>query len=119
VSGSALREPAETTHGVDRREAFFTDTAWFGRMQNTPNQVSGWHVHLNHDTYGHPLVGRAFAEFGPGGRERIVPGQGDFIEIPRGVVHREGNPDDAPNDGIILRVGRGPVIANLEGPPEG
>ena len=119
VSSDHLVQPAETTPGVERMEAFATGTAWFGRVRNGPKQASIWHVHPNHDTYGHPLVGRFFADFGRGGRERVVAGPGDFIEIPRGVVHREGNPDDALNDGIILRVGSGQVIVNLDGPLEG
>jgi uncharacterized RmlC-like cupin family protein len=111
--------PAEVTPGVTRLQAFLTDQAWFGRAGNSPFQESAWHVHPNHDTYGHPVVGRFFADFGPGGRERAIAEPGDVIEIPRGVVHREGNPDDGTSDGIVLRVGSGPVIVNLDGPPEG
>lgn len=119
VHETDLRPPAETTPGVSRLEAFLTDRAWFGRVGNTSHQESRWHVHPNHDTYGHPVTGRFFADFGPGGRERAIAGPGDVIEIPRGVVHREGNPDEGTTDGIVLRVGSGQVIVNLDGPPEG
>jgi uncharacterized RmlC-like cupin family protein len=114
-----LELPEEVTPGVSRLQAFLTDRAWFGRVGNGPFQESAWHVHPNHDTYGHPVIGRFFADFGPGGRERAIAEPGDVIEIPRGVVHREGNPDDGTTDGIVLRVGSGPVIVNLDGPPEG
>jgi uncharacterized RmlC-like cupin family protein len=118
VRANDLTVPAETTPGVTRREAFLTDRAWFGRVGNSARQASAWHVHPNHDTYGYPMTGRFFADFGPGGRERAIAGPGDVIEIPRGVGHREGNPDDGATDGIVLRVGRGPIIVPLDGPLE-
>jgi len=43
----------------------------------------------------------------------------DPVTIPRGVVHREGNPDAGSTDGIILRVGSGPITVLLDGPPDG
>ena len=113
-----LRQPAEITPGVTRLEAVHNDRAWFGRVGNTGRQLSAWHVHPNHDTYGYPVTGRFLADFGPGGRERAIAGPGDVVEIPRGVVHREGNPDEGDTDGIILRVGSGPITVLLDGPPE-
>lgn len=119
VRRDELRLPAEVTPGVTRLEAIQTDRAWFGRVGNTGRQLSAWHVHPNHDTYGYPVTGRFLADFGPGGRQRAIAGPGDLIEIPRGVIHREGNPDDGTTDGIVLRVGSGPMTVLLDGPPEG
>ena len=46
--------------------------------------------------------------------ERVLAG--DFVLIPKGVIHREGNAGAEPNDGVIVRVGEGPVTINLDGP---
>jgi uncharacterized RmlC-like cupin family protein len=61
-------------------------------------------------------------------RPTLVPGDalteavpqtpGDFGLIPKGLVHREGNAGDDPNEGVLLRVGTGPVTVNLDGPEE-
>ncbi len=89
---------------------------WVGRVENAAHQASGWHVHPGHDTYGHVTRGRFFVEFGPGGNERVEIEPGDFVLIPKGVVHREGNAGAEPNDGVIVRVGEGPVTVNVDGP---
>ena len=87
-----------------------------GRIENEAHQASDWHVHPGHDTYGHVTRGRFFLEFGPGGSERVEVEQGDFVFIPKGVVHREGNAGAEANDGVIGRVGEGPLTVVLEGP---
>ena len=104
------------TPGVTRFEAFADGHVWVGRIENTPHQESDWHVHPGHDTYGHVTRGRFFVEFGSGGSERIEVAPGDFVLIPKGVVHREGNAGADPNDGVVVRVGQGPVTVNLDGP---
>ena len=55
-------------------------------------------------------------EFGPGGTESVEGGPGDFVRIPKGVVHREGNPGTEPNEAIVFRVGEGEVLVNVDGP---
>ena len=55
-------------------------------------------------------------EFGPGGSERIEIAPEDFALIPKGVVHREGNAGADETDGIVVRVGQGPMTVNLDGP---
>lgn len=52
----------------------------------------------------------------PGGSDRVEIAPGDFVLIPMGVVHREGNAGAEPNDGVIVRVGEGPVTVDLDGP---
>jgi quercetin dioxygenase-like cupin family protein len=104
------------TPGVTRFEAFADEHVWVGRIENAPHQESDWHVHPGHDTFGHVTRGRFFVEFGPDGSERIEVALGDFVLIPKGVVHREGNAGAEPNVGIVVRVGQGPVTVNLDGP---
>jgi uncharacterized RmlC-like cupin family protein len=117
VRRDELRGEPTPTPGVTRFEAFSHEHVWVGRIQNDPDHdASDWHVHPGHDTYGHVISGRFFVEFGTGGAERLEVEPGDFVVIPKGVVHREGNAGSEPNDGIIVRVGEGPVTVNLAGP---
>ena len=118
VTKHELAAASQSTPGVARFEAFADEHVWVGRVHNTPRQESGWHVHPGHDTYAYCIGGRFFIDFGPGGTERIEITPGDFGLVPKGVVHREGNPVDEPNEGIVFRVGSGPVIVNLDGPEE-
>jgi quercetin dioxygenase-like cupin family protein len=118
IKGADLIEAGQPTPGVTRATAFADETVWVGTVRNAPRQESGWHVHPGHDTYAYAIEGLFFVDFGPGGRERILIEPGDFALIPRGVVHREGNAGDEPNDGIAFRVGSGPVTVNLDGPED-
>ena len=111
-----LRAAATPTPGVTRFEAFADDSVWVGRIENEPHQVSDWHVHPGHDTYAHVTDGLFFVEFGPGGSERFEIAPGDFVLIPKGVVHREGNAGSVPTVGIAVRIGGGTVSVNLDGP---
>lgn len=104
------------TPGVLRQRAFDNGSVWIGRIRNSAHQMSGWHVHPGHDTYAYCVDGRFVVEFGPGGSESISFEPGDFGLIPRGLVHREGNPAGDPNEGLVFRVGQGPVVVNLGGP---
>jgi quercetin dioxygenase-like cupin family protein len=119
VTREELHGEPTPTPGVTRFEAFANGHVWVGRVENAAHQVSGWHVHPGHDTYGHVTRGRFCVEFGPGGSERVEIAPGDFVLIPRGVVHREGNAGGEPNDGVIVRVGDGPLTVNLDGPDGG
>jgi hypothetical protein len=38
------------------------------------------------------------------------------VLIPKGVVHREGNPGHEPNEAIVFRVGERELLVNVEGP---
>lgn len=41
---------------------------------------------------------------------------GDFVHVPKGVVHREMNPFDEEGAIVLMRVGSGPPVVNVEGP---
>ena len=60
--------------------------------------------------------GRLRLEFGPGGTQSVEGGPGDFVLIPKGVVHREGNPGTEANEAIVFRVGEGELLVNVDGP---
>jgi hypothetical protein len=70
-------------------------------------------VHPGYDTYVFQTEGRLRLEFGAGGTESVEGGPGDFVLIPKGLVHREGNPGTEPNEAIVFRVGEGGVLVNV------
>jgi quercetin dioxygenase-like cupin family protein len=113
-----LRSPALTTPGIDRREAFADDNVWVGTARTEPGIWSDWHRHPGHDTYAYAIEGRFRIEFDADG-SGIEAGPGGFLLIPAGAPHREGNPGDVANFGVVFRIGEGPVIEPLAGPPTG
>jgi uncharacterized RmlC-like cupin family protein len=105
------------TPGMERQQAFATDGLWAGRVRTEAGMVSGWHHHGDYETVIYVLTGALRMEFGPGGAETVVAGPGDFVLVPKGLIHRESNPSDVPADLIGVRVGRGESVIAVEGPP--
>ena len=87
-----------------------------GRSRTQGGTWSAWHVHPGYDTYVFQTEGRLRLEFGAGGTESMEGGPGDFVLIPKGLVHRERNPGTEPNEAIVFRVGEGEVLVNVDGP---
>ncbi len=50
------------------------------------------------------------------GQRSSTPTPGDFVFVPKGAIHREGNPTGTDGDVIVVRVGHGPVVINVDGP---
>jgi uncharacterized RmlC-like cupin family protein len=120
VRSDALRSAAATTTGMDRREAFDHDGVWAGTVRTDAGVVTGWHVHPGHDTYVYVISGSAVVESGPGGRDVDLAEAGDFILIPRGLVHREGTAAGSQGvEGVLVRVGEGEIVTNVDGPEPG
>jgi quercetin dioxygenase-like cupin family protein len=107
---------AAPTPGVLREVAFDTDRATLMRARAEPGAVSGWHHHGDRDVLGHVVRGRARFEFGPGGQESTEVEEGGFFHVPAGLVHREINPLDEPQEIVLVVVGEGPLVVNLDGP---
>jgi uncharacterized RmlC-like cupin family protein len=107
---------ADATAGLVREQAVTDGELWVGLVRAAPQRPSGWHHHGRYDTYLYVTRGQVSFDFGPGGREHVEAGPGDFVHVPKGVVHREVNP--APEEGVVIlvRVGTGPEVVNLEGP---
>lgn len=120
VHAAEMRVPAVTTPGMDRREAYDHDGVWAGTLRTTPGVVTGWHVHAGHDTYIYVVAGSATIESGPGGRIRDEAGAGDFVLIPRGLIHREGTAAGSHGvEAVLVRVGEGEPVTNVDGPEPG
>ena len=116
--GSAQRTVAAgpATPGMVREQAFASDDRWVGVVRTEPGVRSGWHHHGDTDTYFYVLSGAMELEFGPGGRDRLRVGAGDFVHVPQGLIHREGTPPDEPAEVAVVRIGSGAPVVNVEGP---
>ena len=49
-------------------------------------------------------------------RTEVILEGGDFVYVPKGAVHREGNPSAEPADLIVVRAGVGESTFNVDGP---
>lgn len=116
VAPDALRRAPMPTPGLVREIAFDLERAMMLRARAAPRAASGWHHHGDRDVFGYLLKGRARFEFGPGGREWAEVEAGGFFHVPRGLVHRDVNPTDEPQEFALTFVGSGPLVVNVDGP---
>lgn len=108
---------ADATSGMVREQAVAGDGIWAGLVRTASGRPSGWHHHGEYDTYFYVQAAAIRMEFGPGGADVVEARPGDFVHVPRGVIHREVNPADEEGAVILVRVGSGgPPVVNVEGP---
>ena len=107
------------TPGMLREVAFAGEDRWVGFVRTEPGVRSGWHHYGDTDTYFYVLHGAMELEFGPDGHERLAVGAGDFAHVPAGLVHREGTRADEPAEIVLVRIGHGQPVVNVEGPEPG
>ncbi len=108
--------PADGTPGIERFVALESGRALLTRVHVGPRVESGWHHHGRREVFGHVLLGTVRFEFGPGGRGSTEVGEGGYFQVPVGLVHRDVNPEDRPQDLVIAFVGDGPLVVNVDGP---
>jgi uncharacterized RmlC-like cupin family protein len=104
------------TPGMVRERAFAADGYWVGVVKTGAGMVSGWHHHGAYDTFVYLVSGRARVEFGPGGTEVREAMAGGFAHIPKGVIHRESNPGDEESVAVVVRLGTGVPVVNVDRP---
>lgn len=109
---------AAQTPGMVREQAFTPEGRWVGFVRVEPGMVSGWHHHGDHHSYLYVVSGRGRFEFGPGGSTAVDVEAGDFVEVPPRVVHRESNPGDREQTLVVVRIGEGPPLVNVDGPDQ-
>ncbi len=114
--GDDQLQEAQGTPGLRRRVAFDADGHWFGHVEASPQTMSGWHHHGDNVTFGYVLKGKVTLEFGPGGREQVEVSEGEYFEVPKPLVHREGNMSTEAGEIILGRFGRGPVVIPVDAP---
>ena len=110
------RRPGPSTPGMDRQEAVATDHMWSGVVRTEAGMVSGWHHHGEYESTIYVLTGWLRMESGPDGSSILEAGPGDFVYVPKGVVHRESNPGAEPADIVVVRAGQGESTVNVDGP---
>lgn len=108
------RRVADPTPGKVREQAIAVGGLWSGLVRTEPGVASGWHHHGDHDTSVYVIAGTLRIEFGPGGTQSADAGPGDFVHIPKQVVHREVNPGPIPSQEIVTRSGTGPLTINVD-----
>ena len=110
------RRKGPPTPGMEREEAFATGNVWAGLVRTEAGVVSGWHHHGEYETVIYVVAGCLRMEFGPEGSDTVEAGPGDFVYVPKGVVHRESNPGAEPADLVGVRTGSGNSTFNVDGP---
>lgn len=113
------RVEADPTPGMIREQAVAVDGLWAGLVRTEAGMVSGWHHHGDYESTIYVVAGRLRMESGPGGGEVVEAGPGDFLHVPAGAVHREGNPTAEESHIVVVRAGRGQPTFNVDGPAEG
>ena len=119
VVGKGTLNAGPQTAGTVRAEALVTENLWFGEVHTEPRAVSGWHHHAEHATYGYVVSGGLRFEFGSEGRQSVEAVPGDFFIVEPHVVHREGNPSSQEQVLVVMRIGSGPTVINVDGPEKG
>ena len=110
------RSSGAPTAGMIREEAVASDGMWAGLVRTEPSMASGWHHHGDYETAIYVVSGQLRMEFGAEGRDQEEAGPGDFIHVPKSVIHRESNPLDEEATLIVVRAGSGEPVVNVEGP---
>ena len=102
----------QSTPGMARSQAFTSEDTWTGTVVTAPGTASGWHHHGEHRSY--LYVARGVAHFVNAEGSELTAGAGDFVFIGPGEVHREINPGQDESEIVLFRVGKGPVVTNVE-----
>ncbi len=104
------------TPGMSREQAFSDDGMWSGYVHTAPGMTSGWHHHNEYDTVVYEVFGTLRMESGVDGKEIVNAKPGDFVFIPRHTVHRESNPSKEEAGLVVVRVGSGIPVVNVDAP---
>jgi uncharacterized RmlC-like cupin family protein len=113
------RVEGERTPGMTREQAIAVDGMWAGLVRTEARTTSGWHHHADYDTSIYVVRGLLRMESGPGGSHVVDARPGDFLHVPKGAIHREGNPGSEESHIVVVRAGRGPAVVNVDGPAPG
>jgi uncharacterized RmlC-like cupin family protein len=110
------RVEGEHTPGMTREQAIEVPGMWAGFVRTEAQTTTGWHHHADYETTIYVVSGSLRMESGPGGAEVLEAGPGDFLRVPKGAIHREGNPGDEQSHLVVVRAGEGPAVVNVDGP---
>ena len=110
------RVEGDPTPGLVREQAISIEGMWAGLVTTEAGMISGWHHHGDYDTSIYVIDGALRMESGSNGESVVEAGSGDFLHVPRGAVHREGNPEATASHIVVVRSGTGPAVINVDGP---
>ena len=111
------RQRATTqTSGMSREEAVSNDEMWSGYVHTAAGMTSGWHHHDDYDTVVYVVSGALRMELGADGKEIVDAKPGDFVFIPKHTIHRELNPSKEEAGLVVVRVGSGVPVVNVDAP---
>ena len=113
------RVEGQRTPGMTREQAISIEGMWAGLVRTDARMITDWHHHAEYDTSIYVVSGSLRMESGPGGSSVVEARQGDFLHVPRGAIHREGNAGGEESQLIVVRAGHGPAVVNVEGPAPG
>lgn len=113
------RVAGDPTPGMAREQAIAVEGMWAGLAHTEAHMTSQWHHHADYETSIYVLSGALRMESGPGGSQVDEAGPGDFLHVPRGAIHREGNPSTEESHIVVVRAGTGPAVVNVDGPAPG
>ena len=113
------RVEGDRTPGMTREQAIAVEGMWAGLVRTAAGTTTAWHHHADYDSSIYVVRGTLRVESGPGGSAVVEAGPGDFLHVPKGAIHREGNPGDEESHIIVVRAGRGPAVVNVDGPAPG
>jgi uncharacterized RmlC-like cupin family protein len=108
------RVEGDQTTGMVREQAVITGDMWAGLVRTAPHMVSAWHHHGDYATSIYVIKGSLRMESGPRGESVVEAGPGDFLYVPKEAIHREANPADQESQIVVVRVGHGPTVINVE-----
>jgi uncharacterized RmlC-like cupin family protein len=112
----AERIETDPTPGMLRERAIEVEGIWAGFVRTAPRMTSGWHHHGDYDTSIYVASGTLRMESGPGGADVVTAKAGDFVHVPKGAIHREGNDGDEESHLVVVRAGHGVPTVNVDGP---
>jgi len=110
------RVEGEHTPGMTREQAIAVPGLWAGFVRTEAHMTTGWHHHADYETSIYVVTGSLRMESGPGGVDVVEAGPGDFLHVPKGAIHREGNPGDEESHIVVVRAGQGAAVVNVDGP---
>jgi uncharacterized RmlC-like cupin family protein len=107
------------TAGMHRLQALAEDGLWLGTLDTEPGVLTGWHHHGAYESYIYVIRGSArFDTWVDGEIVRQEAPAGSFVLVPRHAIHREGSMSADGVEAVLMRVGTGDVVFNVDGLPE-
>jgi uncharacterized RmlC-like cupin family protein len=107
------------TAGMQRLEALAADGVWLGTVDTEPGTLTGWHHHGDYESYIYVTRGAArFDTYLDGEVVRQDAPEGSFVVVPPHAIHREGSASPDGVHAVLVRIGTGEVVFNVDGLPE-